>query len=117
MDEKAMNHSKKRFFLHFSLFFFIALCLCTCDTHDPKPSNIKTFSNDLRGKWVSNQTGVYSGTLVFDFDTITIDGYGEDWLSVVGDDSKHPFVGFPRGAPLRGYSEEGKIFIINYANG
>jgi hypothetical protein len=118
MDETLMNRSKKRFFfLYFALFFFIALCLCTCDTHDPKPSNIKTFSYDLRGKWVSNQTGVYSGTLVFDYKTITIDGYGEDWTALVGDDSKRPFVGFPRGAALKGYSEEGKIFIPNYANG
>jgi hypothetical protein len=122
MDKTIMNQSKKRFFfLHLALFSLIALCLCCCDTLYSHPENRNTFSNDLRGKWVSNKTDeysvVYSGTLVIDYETITIDGYGEDWLSVVGDDSKRPFVGFPRGAALKGYSEEGKIFITNYANG
>jgi hypothetical protein len=54
---------------------------------------------------------LYSGSLTIDFDTITIDGYGEDWTSLVGDDSKRPFKDFPKRVPLKGYSEEGKIFI------
>jgi len=75
-------------------------------------SDIKLFNSDLRGTWVSNeQNGLYSGTLKIDADTITIDGYGEDWTSLVGDDSKRPFRDFPKRVPLKGYSEEGKIFI------
>jgi hypothetical protein len=75
-------------------------------------SDIKSFNSDLRGTWVSNeQNGLYSGTLKIDADTITIDGYGEDWTSLVGDDSKRPFRDFPKRVPLKGYSEEGKIFI------
>jgi hypothetical protein len=121
MDETVMNQSKKRFFLYFALCSFATLCLCCRDALYSHPENRNTFSNDLLGKWVSNgvsnQTVVYSGTLVIDYETITIDGYGEDWASILGDDSKRPFVGFPRRAALKGYSQEGKIFIINYANG
>jgi hypothetical protein len=65
----------------------------------------------LRGTWVSNEAGLYSGSLKIDYDTITIDGYGEDWTSLVGDDSKRPFKDFPKRIPLKGYSEEEKIFI------
>jgi hypothetical protein len=60
---------------------------------------------------VSNETGLYSGSLVITSDTITIDGYGEDWLSLVGDDSKRPFRDYPKGVALKGYSEDGKLFI------
>jgi len=73
--------------------------------------NYKSFDYNLRGTWVSNETGLYSGTLKIDTNTITIDGYGEDWVSLVGDDSKRPFKDFPKRVPLKGYSEEGKIFI------
>jgi hypothetical protein len=72
----------------------------------------KSFNYDLRGTWVSNeQNGLYSGTLKIGADTITIDGYGENWLSLVGDENKRPFKDFPKRVPLKGYSEEGKIFI------
>ena len=71
----------------------------------------KSFDSKLRGTWVSNETGLYSGSLKIDFDTITIDGYAEDWTSMVGDDSRRPFRDFPKRVPLKGYSEDGKIFI------
>jgi len=76
-------------------------------------SNIKSFKYDLQGTWVSNeQTGLYSGTLKIDANTITIDGYGENWLTLLsGDENKRPFKDFPKRVPLKGYSEEGKIFI------
>jgi len=73
--------------------------------------DFKSFDNRLRGTWVSNETGLYSGSLKIYSDTITIDGYGEDWTSLVGDDSKRPFKDFPKRVPLKGYSEEGRIFI------
>jgi hypothetical protein len=73
--------------------------------------DLKSFDSKLRGTWISNESGLYSGTLKIDYDTITIDGYGEDWTSLVGDDSKRPFKDFPKRIPLDGYSEEGKIFI------
>jgi hypothetical protein len=73
--------------------------------------NFKSFDRKLRGTWVSNDSGLYSGTLIITSDTITIDGYGEDWTSIVGDDSKRPFKDIPKRKPIKGYSEEGKIFI------
>ena len=54
---------------------------------------------------------MYSGKLVIYSDTITIDGYGEDWKALVRDDSKRPFRELPKGVPLPRYSEEGKLFI------
>ena len=71
----------------------------------------KSFDKKLRGTWVSNETGLYAGSLKISYDTITIDGYGEDWTSLVGDDSRRPFRDFPKRVPLKGYSEDGEIFI------
>jgi len=71
----------------------------------------KTFDKKLRGTWVSNETGLYSGSLIITYDTITIDGYGEDWTSLVGDDSRRPFRDFLKRVPLTGYSEGNEIFI------
>jgi hypothetical protein len=73
--------------------------------------DFKSFDSNLRGTWVSNETGLFSGSLIIDYDTITIDGYGEGWASLVGDDSRRPFKDYPKRVPLKGYSEEGKIFI------
>jgi len=85
------------------------LFISSCD--GTYTSDTKSFDKRLRGTWVSNETGLYSGTLKIDIYTITIDGYGEDWTSLVGDDSKRPFRDFPKRLPLPGYSEEGEIFI------
>jgi len=74
--------------------------------------NTKSFDKKLRGTWVSNETGLYSGSLKIDSYTITIDGYGEDWTSLVGDDSKRPFRDFPKRVPLPGYSEGG-LFLLS----
>jgi len=98
-------------------FRFLAVCIIllssffisTCDglTTDDSLS----FDKKLRGTWVSNETGLYSGSLKISYDTITIDGYGEDWTSLVGDDSRRPFRDFPKRVPLKGHSEDGEIFI------
>jgi hypothetical protein len=90
-----------------------AVFASSCDgLYGSQPGNVKAFSNDLRGKWVSNETGLYSGTLIIDFDTIIIEGYGEDyWTTVLGDDNMRPFRDFPKGVTLKGHSEDGKIFI------
>jgi len=128
MDEKVMNKSKNKrehgkkqesplllfFFLHFS--FLICLILCSCDTHDSsQTSTYKSFEYKLRGTWESNQTEsytpVYSGTIKIDSDSIIIDGYGETQTPTDGDDNNLPFKAFPRGKPLKGYSENGKIYI------
>jgi hypothetical protein len=89
-----------------------AFLLIACgELIESQSGSYKSFNYDLRGTWVSNETGLYSGSLKIDFDTITIDGYGEDWTSQVGDDNKRPFKDFPKRVALKGYSEEGKIFI------
>jgi hypothetical protein len=81
----------------------------------------KSFNSDLQGTWVSNEQGLYSGKLTIDFDTITIEGYEENyWATVLGNDNQCPFKEYPKkvplkgyseGVPLNGYSEEGEIFI------
>jgi len=100
-----------RFFSVFILLLSV-LFICSCDgIHDTQPVEYKYFNDDLQGTWSSNTPGLYSRTLVINSTTITIDGYGEDWTSLVGDDSKRPFKDFPKRVPLKGYSEEGRIFI------
>jgi hypothetical protein len=95
----------------FTVFIALLFSLSICSCGELPKSDYKSFANGLRGTWVSNEIGLYSGSLLIDFDTITIDGYGEDWTSLVGDDSKRPFRDFPKRVPIKGYSEEGKIFI------
>jgi len=75
------------------------------------PVETKSFDKKLRRTWVSNETGLYAGSLIIDSYTITIDGYGEDCTSLVGDDSRRPFKDFPKRVPLPGYTEGGLIFI------
>jgi hypothetical protein len=86
-----------------------ALSISSCG--EVMTGDYKSFDNKLRGTWVSNETGLYSGSLKIDYDTITIDGYREDWTSQMGDDSRRPFRDFPKRVPLNGYSENGEIFI------
>jgi hypothetical protein len=85
--------------------FFITACW------DIVPSDRNSFNRDLWGTWVSNDPSVYSGELVIDIDRITITGYTEGQTPLTGDDNRRPFRGFTKGMPLKGYSEEGKIFI------
>jgi len=91
-----------------------SLFAISCDV--PK-GDYKSFDYKLQGTWVSNEpTASYTGSLIIDIDTITITGYGENWLSLVGDDSKRPFKDYPKGVSLKGYSQEGQIFIEYGAN-
>ena len=96
-------------FFAIAIVLLSALFISSCD--GLATGDFKSFDSKLRGTWVSNDAGLYSGSLKITSDTITIDGYGEDWASLVGDDSKRPFKDIPKRVPLNGYSEEGKIFI------
>jgi len=96
-------------FITICIFLLSALFISSCD--GLITGDFKYFDSKLRGTWISNDSGLYSGTLTITSDTITIDGYGEDWTSMVGDDSKRPFKDIPKRVPLPGYSEEGQIFI------
>ena len=127
MDETVMNKREQRkkqestlfpfIFLHSSFFIFLVLCLCSCDTHgSSQTSTYKSFAYELRGTWETNDsTAPYSGTLKIDSDSITISGYGEGQTKQPpegdGDDSKRPFKGFNLGAPMRGYSQDNKIYF------
>jgi hypothetical protein len=74
----------------------------------------KSFDYDLQGTWVSNDPSVYSGTLVIGYGRITITGYSENQTKPPpdgGNYNERPFKGFSKGIALKGYSEEGKIFI------
>jgi len=88
------------------------LFICSCDGgQGTQPVDYKSFDDDLQGTWTSNDPNLYSGIIIINSTTITIDGYSEGQTPPKGDDSKRPFKDIPKGVPLKGYSEEGKIFI------
>jgi hypothetical protein len=93
----------------FTNILLFALFLSSCD--GLYTGDYRSFESKLRGTWVSNETGLYSGSLIINYDTITIEGYPEDWTALMVDDSKRPLRDYPKHVPLTGYSEEGKIFI------
>ena len=76
-----------------------------------KPANNRTFAYDLQGTWVSNDPSVYSGKLVIDLNRITITGYRESQTPIWDNDNKRPFKNFIKNVPIRGYSNDGKLFI------
>jgi len=89
--------------------FFITACYYDTDAG-------LHFDSDLEGTWVSNvyYSAIYSGTLIINHDRITIIGYDERQTPLKtegGDDNNRPFKGFTKETHLKGYSEEGKIFI------
>jgi hypothetical protein len=86
--------------------FFIAACDLNYDTVDTKK-----FDKDLRGTWGSNDPSVYSGTLKIEFDRITITGFAENQTPQGYDGNERPFRGVTKNISLKGYSENGKIFI------
>jgi len=102
-----MNWIKNIVFISLLAVFFITSC-----NWDSGSNDNKAFAKELRGTWVSNDPTIYSGTLIISSDRITIIGYGEDQLPPKGgNDNNRPFKGFTKRTALKGYSEEGKIFI------
>jgi hypothetical protein len=93
------------------LALIIAALLITSCNIDDITGNYKYFEYDLRQIWTSNDTSDTwaSGTLVFDFDTLIITGY--TGTPPGGQGANQPFNGFTKNTPLKGYSEDGKIFI------
>jgi hypothetical protein len=93
------------------------LILCaSCGDFTGTGTPSKSFDYKLQGTWVSNDTTVYSGSLVIGNDRITITGYSQDQTPSAllgGNDNERPFKSFPKGVALKGYSEEGKLFIEN----
>ena len=97
-------------FLTVSIIMLFACFNNSCKWNYDTSEN-KSFDADLRGTWTSNDPSVFSGVLSIDLDRITITGYAESQTPAREDDNKRPFRGFTRGTALKGYSEEGKIFI------
>ena len=103
-----MKHAKT---LAFSVVLLAAFFAAACNWEGmPVDNNI--FDIKLRGTWESNDPSVYSGKLIIEYRSITISGYFESQTPIPGgDDDRRPFKDFTRGVPLKGYSEEGYIFI------
>ena len=98
----------KRIFVCVGLFAILFMTACG-DLRET--SDIKSFDINLRGTWVSNDKSVYSGALEIDFDRITITGYLAEQTPSGGNDVNRPFRNFTKDIPLKGYSEDGKLFI------
>jgi len=100
-----MNRIKNIFYVSLLAAFLFTSC-------DWEVIESRHFDYKLQGTWISNDPAVYSGKLIISYDRITIIGFGEDQTPLRGgDDNKRPFKGFTKGTALKGYSEEGKIFI------
>ena len=92
---------------HYSLILFAASWLLfSCDS-SARGGSYEIFDYNLQGTWSSNDPSVYSGDLEITINRITINGYSESQWP----DSQRPFREFLKGIPLKGYSEEGKIYI------
>jgi hypothetical protein len=92
------------------------LFISSCGDWEP-PEPEPHFTEDLQGRWVSNDPSIYSGELIIAYNTITITGFTEkQTLDGDGDPNKRPFKDFPKSVALTGYSEftsqsQGFIFI------
>ena len=88
-----------------------SLLFVNCD-YEPTDSNgtgnYQRFDWDIQGTWTTNDPeSRYSGTLVIDYNRITITGYGETQTPALGgNDQERPFRNYTKGTPLEGYTEE-----------
>jgi hypothetical protein len=87
----------------------VVLLVSACD--DWVISDYNKFDYNLQGTWVQNEPGNYTGELIIDYDSITIYGYFDNQTPWWGNDDERPFKGFTKGVALKGYSEEGSIYI------
>jgi hypothetical protein len=90
-----------------------ALFIISCDGVSSS-DNRKSFDSKLIGMWKSNDPSVYSGKLIIEYYTITIEGYDESQTPSTPappDYTKHPFRNITKKVALEGYSEDGKIYI------
>jgi hypothetical protein len=92
-----------------ALILLATFLLASCG--DLTGGGFKAFDYELRGRWVSNDASVYSGVLEIDYDRITITGCAESQSLPLGNDDSRPFNGFTKGVALKGYSQDGKLFI------
>jgi hypothetical protein len=89
--------------------FFITSC------GDWESGGYQTFDYDLRGTWVLHELDPdYEGELVISTDRITIKDFHRGQTPWWGDDNDRPFKDFTKNVALKGYSEDGKIFIEDW---
>jgi len=89
-----------------------AFFITSCDISSNGSGSIKSFDYKLQGTWESNDKTIYSGTIVIGYDRITITGFTPDQTPAkVGNDNERPFRQFYRDQALKGYSEDGKLYI------
>ena len=88
------------------------LFIIACGNTGPS-SGYGTFDWELRGTWVSNDPSVYDGTLIIDYNTITIMGYFGFQTPPNGDDMQRPFKDFTKETALSAYTEGGFLFILD----
>ena len=75
----------------------------------PYPNNNRQVAVcDIQGTWKTNDPeNRYTGTLIIDFDRITITGYNETQTPTPdGNDLERPYRNFTKGITLEGYTEE-----------
>jgi hypothetical protein len=92
-----------------------AFFLSACGDGSGSPGTSKSFNWDLRGTWVSSDPSVYDGAIESDFNTIKITGYNESQTPLLGNDNQRPFKNVVKGINIKGYSEEGKIYIEGFS--
>ena len=96
------------------LLFILCSMLVACGSGSPEDTgNYSRFDFNIQGTWASNDPDSrYSGSLAFTYNRITITGYGENQTPVQGgNDEERPFRNITKNIALKGYSEEGHIFI------
>jgi hypothetical protein len=103
--KKRLNHAALSAFL---LVFVLVLAGCG----ETSPGGV--FDMKLRGTWETHDPEIYgySGTLVIDWNTITISGYDQEYYSLK--EAERPFKDITKNIPRKGYTEEGKIYIDDF---
>ena len=111
MNKEQSARNPFNFVIYYLFFILLSITFLSCEWEGGTPGN--RFAYDLQGTWVTHDPGsMYTGGLEISYDRITITGFSEtqtpDWW---GNDDERPFKDFIKGVSLRGYSEEGHIYI------
>jgi len=82
----------------------LLLCLTACGAMTY--GEYDSIHYDLQGTWESYDKSIYSGTLVIEYNKMTITGYSEGQVPAQGGNAAQlPFSGFSKGVPLTAYTE------------
>ena len=107
---------KQRYFLIFVVLLSVfSLSTCEFDGSGSTGSS-QYFEWDLREVWVSQIGSIYQGEIEITYNTIRITGYPETQAQFPNNINQLPFRNIPKGVIHKGYSENGRIYIENYAS-